>query len=471
MATYQYRLYTDADWNSQYGFGIVIINNKSDSGKKLILKSLSCDVSSINTPTTIAATTTAQLHFCTASIDGENMSSSCIPLNSGSLSNVYISRYADFGGDNEIIRKYTINRHGSTAGTQNTLSTLRNFGSRKRMFGNYTSVSGSLVEPYTIGSGRALSLVPDFIGQNSPMYVDLTFKVNSSIFKSTFFANSYIGRSLFTINNTSNDTVSLIDFSVREAGTTDTPYIRLVPVGQLGVEFLNFNYNKRIQVMPMDSTYPSASQWINIYSDLYFIPYNVPESYLTETTAGTPKGFNYLHTKDFNGPTLRTFFPEFEHIKPNARCSALGYSYGFNKLDLNVIKSEITINEGESLAIIGSSETAAAGQPSWSGWPTLTFAAQISVENAYTPYLTLTGLQDNSEVRIFDAGTTTELSGAENVTGGSFSWQYDYTLYSSIDIVVHSLGYNYYRLESVAITSAGLTIPIDQQLDRVYLNP
>ena len=57
--------------------------------------------------------------------------------------------------------------------------------------------------------------------------------------------------------------------------------------------------------------------------------------------------------------------------------------------------------------------------------------------------LTLTGLQTNSEVRVFDAGTTTELAGVEN-SGTSFSAN---IAASSVDIVIHSLGYEYQKIE------------------------
>jgi len=80
--------------------------------------------------------------------------------------------------------------------------------------------------------------------------------------------------------------------------------------------------------------------------------------------------------------------------------------------------------------------------------------------------LTLTGLQSNSEVRVYNAGTTTELAGVEN-SGTSFGANISA---SSVDIVVHSLGYEYQKIEG-ADTSANLTLPIQQRVDRNYRNP
>jgi len=80
--------------------------------------------------------------------------------------------------------------------------------------------------------------------------------------------------------------------------------------------------------------------------------------------------------------------------------------------------------------------------------------------------LTLTGLKANSEVRIYEAGTTTEIDGVEN-SGTTFATT---TSASSVDIVVHALGYEYQRLNAVD-TSQNLTLPISQRLDRNYSNP
>ena len=80
--------------------------------------------------------------------------------------------------------------------------------------------------------------------------------------------------------------------------------------------------------------------------------------------------------------------------------------------------------------------------------------------------LTLTGLQANSEVRVYAAGTTTELAGVEN-SGTSFT---DNISASSVDIVIHALGYEYQKIEG-ADTSSNLTLPIQQRVDRNYRNP
>ena len=92
--------------------------------------------------------------------------------------------------------------------------------------------------------------------------------------------------------------------------------------------------------------------------------------------------------------------------------------------------------------------------------------ATDSVGTTTVSTLTLTGLQSNSEVRVFNAGTTTELAGVEN-SGTTFTANISA---SSVDIVIHSLGYEYQKIEG-ADTSSNLTLPIQQRVDRNYRNP
>lgn len=98
------------------------------------------------------------------------------------------------------------------------------------------------------------------------------------------------------------------------------------------------------------------------------------------------------------------------------------------------------------------------------GASTLIVAGQTTV--------TLTGLVDNSEVRILLAGTTTDVTGIEN-TSGSMGGQYSFTTSQGtlVDIVVHNLDYQFYRLDGYTVPSSDATLPIQQVFDRNYSNP
>jgi hypothetical protein len=80
--------------------------------------------------------------------------------------------------------------------------------------------------------------------------------------------------------------------------------------------------------------------------------------------------------------------------------------------------------------------------------------------------LTLNGLQPNTEVRVYQAGTITELAGVEN-SGTSFTALIDDP---SVDIVIFNVQYIAIKLESVD-TTVNTTLPIQQQFDRNFENP
>ena len=93
-------------------------------------------------------------------------------------------------------------------------------------------------------------------------------------------------------------------------------------------------------------------------------------------------------------------------------------------------------------------------------------SAGVSVTFSLSNSLTLTGLEAGTEVRVYDAGTTTELAGIES-TSGTFNTSVSV---SSVDIVIFNLNFIAIRLTGVD-TSTDRTIPIQQQEDRQYENP
>ena len=84
--------------------------------------------------------------------------------------------------------------------------------------------------------------------------------------------------------------------------------------------------------------------------------------------------------------------------------------------------------------------------------------------------LTFTGLQSNSEVRIYDAGTEAEIGGVENSTA-SFTASIDAVSYPLVDVVIHNVQYNYVRISGIDMSGGSASIPVQQQFDRNYTNP
>jgi hypothetical protein len=100
-------------------------------------------------------------------------------------------------------------------------------------------------------------------------------------------------------------------------------------------------------------------------------------------------------------------------------------------------------------------------------------SASTTVINAFT--LSLTNLVNDTEVRIFSAGTTTEVAGQESVTGGTFVYAYDYQPGTFVDIVVFQEEYVFNeptgRISNFELVNSNQSIPINQLLDRNYNNP
>lgn len=80
--------------------------------------------------------------------------------------------------------------------------------------------------------------------------------------------------------------------------------------------------------------------------------------------------------------------------------------------------------------------------------------------------LAITGVVPNSEVRVYESGTFTEIFGIEDTTGEDVV---GFVSVDSVDIVIHNVSQEYIRINSVD-TTAELTLPIQQRFDRGYRN-
>ena len=89
-----------------------------------------------------------------------------------------------------------------------------------------------------------------------------------------------------------------------------------------------------------------------------------------------------------------------------------------------------------------------------------------SGETTTRTQLSLTGLRANSEVRVYQAGTATEVDGIEN-SGTTFSTT---TTQSSVDLVIFNTQYQPLRTLGVD-TTVNVNLPIQQIFDRTYINP
>lgn len=98
-----------------------------------------------------------------------------------------------------------------------------------------------------------------------------------------------------------------------------------------------------------------------------------------------------------------------------------------------------------------------------------TSAGTATFNIAVAASFSLTGLQSNTEVRIYTNDLSTELYGIEN---GSGTVTYNYTAVNSNCIVqIFAVGYEVIRLTGINFDGTNASIPIQQKEDRWYKNP
>lgn len=88
--------------------------------------------------------------------------------------------------------------------------------------------------------------------------------------------------------------------------------------------------------------------------------------------------------------------------------------------------------------------------------------------------VTLTGLKDDTEIRVFDTGTTTEIAGIEDATAGSPDDRtFDITLAAAtaVDIRIINVTHEIEKLTNYIMPSVDASLPIQQRFDRNYANP
>ena len=138
--------------------------------------------------------------------------------------------------------------------------------------------------------------------------------------------------------------------------------------------------------------------------------------------------------------------------------SDTGNTYTGNTFDVeNSSAGLVTINAGGGSNVSTNTNT---------GGGSVTINNNISI--------TFSGLRDNTEIRIYTAGTTTELAGVENATAGTIddrSFTASIAAATSVDYRIHNV--TYVTIENYAFTwpSSDQNLPVAQQFDRVFLNP
>lgn len=338
-----------------------------------------------------------------------------------------------------------------------------------------------------VRAGEKLAVFADFINHSLPVFVEATVIVEGTpnytyqVSYYTYLDSEY--ETVLSIDNNagSGKVLRLIKLSVSEVGTVDTPYFQLVPIGS--IEPSSFvDTDKRLTVFPNNSADGALSSSVGmLFTNVPVLPYGIPTSYIAEgaPAAATPRGFNYLNSKDFIGPAYMTYFPEAAAFKDNNQYYTAGAPGTFGthvSHEYSRIKgfggAPIVLREGETLGLVSGAETATGTVAiGISGFGAYEFSLTFTVEDAVTPTVELTGLKTNSEVRAYvgtDPGSAIEIPGSGiELSGTSHSFTHDYAGSSGYVMIFHT-DYLPIKLDFTPFAAAVVSIPVQQVIDRNY---
>lgn len=255
-----------------------------------------------------------------------------------------------------------------------------------------------------IRQGEKIALVTYPIHTSLPVQIELKLTVegtpNRTYQFSTFTNLLTENEAVFSIDNnaSSGEVIRIDSVKIMELGTFDTPYFQLVPLGPID-PFSISDPDKKLSVTTYDTNTPALSSSVcEIFTNAPVLPQDpIPQSYIAEGSAGVPKGYNYLNTKDFIGPSYMNVFLEGAPIGGNNlylgnwTAGSSGYMSRSMKLaDIKPKGSPISIRDGEQIGLVSGAETAtgATAVPQ-SGWHSYFFAIDMSVEDATTITVTV----------------------------------------------------------------------------------
>lgn len=480
MAKQQYRVYGAFKWMSSSGNAILAIYNPPSSGKRLTINQFELQNMTGLNPTALggaASPATVCSIFYTSNVNHGVVATPAPNDTNYPWPNDIVVTTCSVASTTptQILRRVAISKQMHLVNTA-WVSMNSNIGlGYNSIFTRQKGKTPTGNTPIEINPGESLGFGVTTLTSAIPLKFYASLRVDGHCYAvSENCAIKSSGEMMFAIENPggSGKVVELLEFSVEEMGNYDSPYFQIVPVGQLNATG-TADPSRVVTPMKMDTNYPSAPFYV--YQDIPILPQGVPQVYLSEASTGSPKGFNYLQTKDFIGPVFRTIFGENEgtttHGAPGTgTMDSLGH-YSSQKLsDVFARHANIILNEGEGIALVSGAETAVltSSAVAISGWATWNIGVTISAESKYSPTVTFAGLQPGTEVRIYDT-LGSELAGTES-SGTSFQYSYSYDADTTSTVVMHSLGYLPIRLENFVLGRESQTVPVQQQVDRQYQN-
>ena len=469
MARSQYRYFGQLYWQSMSGNAMLAIANGLSSGKKIKVQSLEVKSDIIGTISNFSRL--SLMRGTSNPEDGDVCNLSPQDTEAVLPSGIQVVKNSSFVPSSTPFMSsdmiQTSNGTGSSLSQKFFYSSLR--GSGNDLFYHNTRKSYG-VENITVNPGEAVGIFCSGIStRNQILMARYTILVSGSP------KRTWIGSTVLQVNPNSaalvfrNESVSDV-FEIKSIALsylgTDTTYLQVVPIGKIDPNALG-DLSRNVPLLKMDTDHDNLSSNIKVLQDVPMLPLGVPENALSNASTLTPKGYNYLHTKDFTGPQYSVMFPEHTgKAVPNGSFDARLVGTSGKNHNLLSKGAPIVLNPGEGLAIVSGAESAASGQVGTAGWQALNFGLVFSVESFLS--LTLTNLVNGSDVVILEAGTETVLEQSDQVSSGSY--QYSYDAPTNIDIFVIKQGYIPLYIRNYPLGSVSGTIPISQIVDRNFIS-
>lgn len=474
MAKQQYRISSSGEWTSNYGYSFIALLNQSGSGRKLTIRQLSAFI--LSHKGNAAPTCTGRLFMSATPFVGEDMVGHATKLDSTATlpSTVVVRRGTLIPSFASPGHRFDLVRRGGAVGSQShPLACDRNRQGARHLFGGAynrgSTRSTTAIEPIVINQNEGVAVVAEnSMTENQPVRVNVVVSVGGKTVVWDFVSVPMPGLAVFSLENTGATVVKLLSFSFAELGTSDTPFIRLVPIGQAYAQDLVDASKAAFTIEKMDSSYADLTA-LKVLADVGFIPSGSPEVVINEGSTGSPRGVNYLHTRDFNGPAYRVFLPEMRAGSgvSGSGMDMLGFANAHRGSDMltrmnGTAREGITINPGEGLALVASSETFVGVQGAYSGWPALMFQAIIDSEA--TVFVTVNNLVTGSRVKVTrNDNSVVIFNGVES--GGIVTFESTYTGAVTIEARKATVAPFYQPWVTVGTVGTGLTVTALQIAD------
>lgn len=472
MAKQQYRVYGEFEWVSNSGNALIALVNKNASGKKITIRSFEIiPLMSMNVaaaPTTVVAVAAGFTMARATNVTGEPVTLVANDTNSTWPSTVSIFK-------NGSVDTASTTYHRSYVLKQSIPSTL-SWHQRHRPYEYgrlFSTPRNDTDEKITVSAGECIALYASTFQASFPLRITATIirdgtpaqTFNVSYFTHVLCPNHVV----FAIKNESGsgETIFIRDLSIEEVGTFESPYFQVVPTGGL----IESSISTTVTALRLDTDYPDPSTFVEIKANCPFFPFGQPENAFADASAGSPKGFNYLKTKDFLGPTYRVSFPETMGVNSAAAAEGRFIVNSHKDTDIMARKSEIVIREGEGIAIVSSAETAAgaATAVTVSGWAPIHVGITFDVEPARIPVVSGSGIVDGSRYRVERVSDNSLVSTGVVGPSGTFSFEYteeDTPLDLRLRVRKASASPLYKPFEVVfSLGTSDVSIPVSQILD------